>query len=108
MEFTPDFKLRVYEILKNHPNIHDIMKALEENDDLSFRFLLDVVMDTIEVALRPRIIIDVGDMELWNGQVRYWLEVNSIYSELLENINSELDTALTEIIKPNNEENSHH
>ena len=106
MEFTPEFKLKVYECLKNHPNIKDLMTSLEEGDDLSFRFQLDVVMDSIEVGLKPRILVDVGDMELWNGQVRYYFEVNSIYADLMEMITDELDESLTSVITKKNDEDS--
>lgn len=108
MEFTPEFKLKVYECLKNHPNIKDIMMSLEDGDDLSFRFQLDVVMDSIEIGLKPRILIDVGDMELWNGQVKYYFEVNSIYADLMEMITKEFDEGLTSTVISNTDEDSTH
>ncbi len=107
MEFTPEFKLKVYECLKNHVSITDIMKSLEENDDLNFRFQIEIVLDSLDRILRPRIIMDTGDMELWNGQVRYWLEMNSIYADFMEMVTEELDRDLG-VLKSKDDEDFHH
>lgn len=102
MVFTPEFKQKVYDTLKDDSNIHSLMTLLESTSEDNYskiRILLESILYRTEVQLKPRILKDLGDMELYNGTVRYYQLMQGIYTELLDLINLELDKVLINAIK---------
>ena len=90
MKFTTEYKEEVFKVLQFNPQIERVMKALEEEDDLSLRFLFEVVLDELQDQLRPRILQDWGEACVWNSQVNYWFSLNKIYAELMDRIIEEI------------------
>lgn len=104
MLFTPEFKLKVYETLKDDSNIHQLMTILESKENTNYsqaRILLESILYRTELQLKPKILKDLGDMELYNGAVRYYQLIQSVYTQLLDLINVELDKQEI-ILKPKN------
>jgi hypothetical protein len=66
------------------------MRALEDNDDVSVRFILEFLIDSQESMLILKE-IDPEDLPVYNGQVRYYKEVQELYSEFMEELTKELD-----------------
>ena len=84
MEFKQEYKQKIFEVLQHNQYIENIMKAVEANDLVSTRFYLEVILDELEVNLKPRIIVDDGDRLLWNSIVNYWFQMNYLYSIFME------------------------
>jgi len=104
MLFKPEFKLKVYETLKDDSNIHSLMTILESENETNYsqaRILLESILYKTERFLKPRILKDLGELEVYNGAVRYLQEIQVIYTELLDLINAELDKEIT-VLKPTN------
>ena len=90
MTFNKEYKEEVFSVLQFNPNAEKVMKALEEDDDLTLRFLFEVVLDELEGQLAPRILVDWGEACIWNSQVNYWFSMNKIYAELMDRIIEEI------------------
>ena len=97
MVFTTDFKQRVYDALQFNPYLLACMEALEDNSSIRFRIALDMAMDDIKEAIKPRILLDDGDRQLWNGIVTQYNNVNKIYAEFMENFLKEMDSVKTKV-----------
>tara|TARA_R110000868_G_scaffold14414_2_gene67012 strand:- start:25889 stop:26206 length:318 start_codon:yes stop_codon:yes gene_type:complete len=94
MLFTQEFKLEVYQTLKDDSNIHQLMTILESKNETNYsqaRILLESILYRTELQLKPRILKDLGDMEVYNGAVRYYQLIQKVYTQLLDLINAELD-----------------
>lgn len=90
MIFSGEYKQKVYNCLWNYQGINTLMRYLEDNDDLSVRFMLEFILDSQKTLLDPHE-IDEGDLGVYNGQVRYYQEIQSIYSEFMEELTKEID-----------------
>lgn len=92
MIFTVDFKQKVYDALQYNPYLLQCMEALESNNVLGFRIALDMAMDEIKEAARPRILVDDGERQLWNGIVTQYKSLDNIHTEFMEMLLNNLDS----------------
>lgn len=92
MIFTVDFKQKVYNALQYNPYLLQCMEALESNNVLGFRIALDMAMDEVKEAAKPRILMDEGERQLWNGIVTQYKAIDNIHTEFMEMFLSNLDS----------------
>lgn len=92
MVFTTDFKQRVFDTLQFNPFLLPCMESLEANNPNRFRLYIDLAMDEVKKAIEPRILLDEGDRLLWNGIVTQYTAIGKIYTEFMDQYNSELDS----------------
>ena len=98
MIFSAEYKQKVYNCLWNYEGINTLMRYLEDNDDIYVRFMLEFILDSQETLLNPHE-IDEEDLGVYNGQVRYYQEIQSIYSEFMEKLTTEMDLSEVESVK---------
>lgn len=92
MVFTTDFKQRVFDTLQFNPFLLPCMESLETNNPNRFRLYIDLAMDEVKKAIEPRVLLDEGDRLLWNGIVTQYTAIGKIYTEFMDQYNSELDS----------------
>lgn len=92
MNFKTSYKQKVYDTLRYNPYLTDCMEALEANDHTAFRVYLDMALDDVKKGLEYRHIIDDGDRCLWNGIVTQYKAITALYTEFMEEYESELDS----------------
>ena len=98
MIFSAEYKQKVYNCLWNYEGINTLMRYLEDNDDVSVRFILEFILDSQETLLKPHE-IDEEDLGVYNGQVRYYQEIQNIYSEFMEQLTKEIDLSEVKNVK---------
>ena len=91
MNFSVDYKQRVYNVLQNNTYLRYCMEALEANNTNGFRIYLDMALDEVKKGLAYRPILDDSDRILWNGLVKYYNEIKALYNEFMICYNQELD-----------------
>lgn len=90
MKFTQEFKKRVYDLLLHETCLSEIMFALEKDDDLTVRLNLELLIDTYQAELKPKIIDDFELLE-WNDTVVIYYQIYKLYSEFMEMYIQEID-----------------
>ena len=103
MVFTTEYKQQAFDVLQHNQYCGKIMEALEKNDTVSYRFLIEVIIDDLELNLRPRILIDWGEALVWNSQVNYWFSLNKLYAEFMDEFINEIPDFNTYVNKEEDE-----
>lgn len=99
LEFSLEYKKKCFETLKNSQGIEKIIEYLEKNDELSFRFQLEIILDRILESLEYREILnDSQDIFVWNSIVRHYLDIKALYSEFMESYTTNLDLVQKELL----------
>lgn len=94
MVFTVEFKQKVFDTLQFNPYLMSCMEALESNNPNMFRIYLDMALDEVKDAAKPRILEDEGERLLWNGIVTQYYAILNVQTEFLEEYINELDSKL--------------
>ena len=90
MKFTLEYKQQCFNVFQYSGNYEKISSALENNDDLTFRFLIEDYLDDLERILKPRVLKEDEHL-IWNSQVEQYNRAYKLYSEFMEEVISEID-----------------
>lgn len=93
--FSLCFKKRVFSIVEMSPFrdtfLRYINEAMEANNISVFRNVYENFLEVCERTVKPRILMDDGDMRIWNAQVDFYMRVLVLYNEFMDEFINELD-----------------
>jgi len=95
MTFSESYKKRVFSIVEMSPFrdtfLRYINEAMEANNISVFRNVYENFLEVCERTVKPRILMDDGDMRIWNAQVDFYMRVLVLYNEFMDEFINELD-----------------
>ena len=101
MIFSPVYRKKVFDVMKDNLQIDFIMKALESNDfkkQQRVRNILESELYRIEKYFNPpKEITDDGERSIHNSAVQIHKEIQELYNEFMEITNQELDKAKVKV-----------
>ncbi len=86
INFKQEYKQKVYEVLLGESKLPELMEYLEDNNDVSYRICLQEILDKFREDLRPQIINSEDGWEKHNYLASKYLEIEELYTQLMENL----------------------